>query len=144
MSGLYDRDFHAWAHEQARLLREGRLSDADVANIAEEIESLGRSEKRELRSRLTVLLLHLLKWRFQPSRRGRSWEISILNARDELAEHLADNPSLQAALPETMAWAYRRARLEAERETGLPERSFPPDCPWTFPQAMTDGPADDE
>ena len=72
MSDLYNRDFHAWANEQASLLRMGKLSDADVENIAEEIETLGRHEKRELVSRLTVLLHHLLKWRFQPKRRSRS------------------------------------------------------------------------
>ena len=75
MSDLYDRDFYAWANEQAGLLREGRLSSADVANIAEEIETLGRNEKRELRSRLSVLFLLLLKWRHQPARRSRSWEL---------------------------------------------------------------------
>jgi hypothetical protein len=136
MSDLYERDFYAWANEQASLLRSGNLSAADIANIAEEIETLGRSEKRELRSRLAVLLLHLLKWRFQPGRRSRSWEISIANARNELDEHLADNPSLKATLPEAMGSAYRRARLDAEQETGLPAKTFPADCPWTFEQAM--------
>ena len=69
---LYDRDFYAWANEQAALLRAGRLSEADIENIAEEIESMGRSEKRDLVSRLTVVLLHLLKWQFQPSHRSNS------------------------------------------------------------------------
>ena len=138
MSDLYDRDFYAWANEQAGLLREGRLSGADVAHIAEEIESLGRNEKRELRSRLSVLLLHLLKWRHQPARRSRSWELSIANARDELAEHLADSPSLRATLPEAVASAYRRARLHAEQQTGLPAKTFPAECPWTFDQAMAE------
>ncbi len=138
MSDLYDRDFYAWANEQAGLLREGRLSGADVANIAEEIESLGRNEKRELRSRLSVLLLHLLKWRHQPARRSRSWELSIANARNDLAEHLADSPSLRAMLPEAVASAYRRARLHAEQQTGLPAQAFPTECPWTFDQAMTE------
>jgi predicted nucleic acid-binding Zn-ribbon protein len=138
MSDLYDRDFYAWANEQAGLLREGRLSGADIANIAEEIETLGRNEKRELRSRLSVLFLHLLKWRHQPSCRSRSWELSITNARNELAEHLADSPSLRATLPEALVSAYRRARLRAEQQTGLPTRTFPAECPWTFDQAMTE------
>lgn len=140
MGDLYDRDFYAWANEQAALLRAGNLSSADVANIAEEIETLGRSEKRELRSRLAVLLLHLLEWQFQPGRRSRSWEISIANAHDELAEHLAENPSLKAVLPEAITSAYRRARLDAEQETGLPDSAFPVECPWTFDQAMADEP----
>ncbi len=136
MSALYDTDFYAWANQQAALLRAGRLSDADTANIAEEIESMGRSEKRELVTRLNVLLLHLLKWRFQPERRGRSWEVSVTNTRAELADHLADNPSLKPMLPEAMAKAYSRARLTAGVETGLPESTFPIDCPWTFDEAM--------
>ncbi len=147
MSNLYDRDFYAWTNEQAGLLREGGLSSADVANIAEEIETLGRNEKRELRSRLSVLFLHLLKWRHQSIRRSRSWELSITNARNELAEHLADSPSLRAVLPEAVASAYRRARLYAEQQTGLPAKTFPAECPWTFDQAMTEelpGSAQDE
>jgi len=76
-SQLYDRDFYAWTHEQAGLLRSGQLARADIENIAEEIESMGRSEKRELVNRLTVLLLHLLKWQFQPGLRGNSWRGSI-------------------------------------------------------------------
>lgn len=138
MSDLYDRDFYAWTNEQAGLLREGRLSGADVANIAEEIETLGRNEKRELRSRLNVLFLHLLKWRHQPARRSRSWELSIANARNDLAEHLTDSPSLQAILPEAVASAYRRARLHAEQQTGLPAKTFPVECPWAFDEAMTE------
>ena len=137
-TSLYDRDFYAWANEQAALLRAGRLSEADIANIAEEIESMGRSEKRELVSRLNVLLLHLLTWRHQPGRRSRSWETSIANARDELAEHLGDNPSLRAMVSDAIAAAFRRARRSASSETGLPEATFPATCPWTFEQAMQD------
>lgn len=140
MSELYDLDFHAWANEQASLLRMGKLSGADVKNIAEEIEALGRHEKRELVSRLTVLLHHLLQWRFQPGRRSRSWEVSIANTRDELADHLADNPSLKALLPEAVAKAYRRARRTASNETGLLESALPSECPWTFDHAMQDQP----
>jgi hypothetical protein len=140
MSDLYDRDFYAWANEQAALLRAGNLSAADIAHIAEEIESMGRSEKRELVSRLTVLLLHLLKWQHQPVRRGNSWRLSIENARDELSQHLADNPSLKAKLAEAMASAYPLARRKASIETDLVVSTFPEACPWTFDQAMQDEP----
>ena len=75
-NSLYDRDFYAWANQQAALLRAGRLAEADIENIAEEIESMGRSEKRELVSRLVVLLQHLLKWQFQPLFRGASWRLT--------------------------------------------------------------------
>ncbi len=135
MSDLYDRDFYAWTAEQVDLLRAGKLSGADIAHIAEEIESMGRSEKRELVSRLTILLQRLLKWRFQLDRRSTSWRLSIANTRDQLAEHLADNPSLEAKVPGAMISAYRYARPYAAIETGFPEDSFPIDCPWTFDQA---------
>ena len=81
MSTAYEADFYAWANEQAALLRAGKLSEADIANIAEEIESIGKTEKRELINRLAVLLLHMLKWRFQPGRRGASLEVTIRNQR---------------------------------------------------------------
>jgi hypothetical protein len=131
---LYDRDFFAWANEQAALLRDGRLSAADVEHIAEEIASMGRSEKRELVNRLAVLLLHLLKWEFQPGLRGNSWRLTIKEQRYRLADHLADNPSLRAIVAEAIVNAYRLALVEAERETGLAEATFPAACPWTFPQ----------
>lgn len=135
-SALYDQDFYAWANQQARLLRAGKLSEADLEHIAEEIESMGKSEKRELISRLTVLLLHLLKWEFQPVRRGPSWRLSIANTRDALTDHLADNPSLRSVLEASVETAYRRARRDAALETGFPESTFPAVCSWSFSQMM--------
>ena len=132
---LHDQDFYAWTNEQARLLREGRLAEADIAQIAEEIESLGKSEKRELISRLKVLLLHLLKWQFQPGLRGNSWRATIKVQRRDLTRYLADNPSLAAQLPAVMEDAYMSAALLAFGETGLPESAFPAVCPWTYQQA---------
>jgi hypothetical protein len=133
---LYDTDFYAWANEQAALLRAGRLSEADVENIAEEIESMRKSEKRELVSRLTVLLVHLLKWRYQPGLRGRSWRLTIEQQRLHLEEHIATNPSLRSQLDEVMARAYRYARIDAERDTHLPRSAFPVASPFTFDEAM--------
>ncbi|MBF0333316.1 MAG: DUF29 domain-containing protein [Alphaproteobacteria bacterium] len=135
-SNLYERDFFAWANEQAALLRAGNLSAADIGHIAEEIESMGRTEKRELVSRLTVLLSHLLEWRYQPSRRGASWYASITNTRRDLADHLDDNPSLKAMLGAAIAKAYGRAILEAAAETGLDRETFPATCPWGFERVM--------
>ena len=133
---LYDQDFHAWAFQQAALLRAGNLGDADVENIAEEIESMGKGERRELMNRLTVLLLHLLKWRFQPSFRGNSWRLTIKEQRRATLRHLRDNPSLKSWLDQAMADAYGDAVLRAERETGLD--AFPETCPFTFDQVIGD------
>lgn len=136
LSKLYDRDFYAWSREQASLLRAGRLAEADVAHIAEEIESMGRSEKRELVNRFVVLLLHLAKWRYQPNLRGRSRELSIKDQRLEIVGLLDDNPSLRPLLAEVLALAWPRASVGAERETGLDAVTFPADCPWTAEQAL--------
>jgi len=138
-ASLYDSDFYAWANEQAALLRAGKLSAADIEHIAEEIESMGKTEKRELISRLTVLLMHLLKWRFQPAGHCVSWQLTIKEQRRKLTRHLADNPSLKASLPETMADAYGDAIIDAARETSISEEAFPPACPWSFDQIMDAG-----
>ena len=132
----YDSDFYAWANEQAALLRAGRLGQADIEHIAQEIESMGRTEKRELVGRLRVLLLHLLKWRFQPTGRGSSWKASIRVQRLDLAEHLKDNPSLKTIVPQAIATAFEGAIIEAADETKLPEFAFPAVCPWSFDQLM--------
>lgn len=136
---LYDTDFYAWANQQAALLRAGKLEAADIAHIAEEIESMGRTEKRELVSRLRVLLLHLLKWQFQPGLRSRSWRLSVAEQRRELLDHLADNPSLKAKLREAIGSAYALALLAAERETGLERTTFPDQCPYSYDQMVDDG-----
>lgn len=134
----YDQDFFAWANEQAGLLRAGRLAEADIAHIADEIESMGKSEKRELVNRLTVLLLHLLKWQFQAALRSHSWRNSIRVQRISLDSLIRDNPSLMSVRPNAVAEAYRIARIEAEGETGIPEATFPPVCPWSFGQIIAD------
>ncbi|MBF0333056.1 MAG: DUF29 domain-containing protein [Alphaproteobacteria bacterium] len=136
MASLYERDFHAWANEQAALLRAGRLAAADIEHIAEEIESMGKTEKRELVNRLAVLLMHLLKWQFQPIRRGSSWERTILEQRIRLESHMADNPSLRAKLGDAIAEAYRLALIGAADETALPRATFPTSCPWSFEKVM--------
>ena len=136
-STLYDRDFYAWSQQQAALLRAGKLQQADIEHIAEEIESMGKTEKRELISRLTVLLLHLLKWRCQPSKRAASWEASVKVQRNRLIDHLNDNPSLKPLSPLALTTAYRDAVIEAVAETGLPGSAFPETCPWTFEQVLS-------
>lgn len=128
----YDRDFYAWANEQAALLRAGDVSRADVENIAEELERLGRTEKREFVGRLTALLSLLLKARFQPRKRSPSWKTEVASARGQLLEHLQDNPSLKDKLPEAIAAAFRNARRAAVDEAGPEDGVLPVACPWTF------------
>ena len=139
METQYERDFYAWSMEQAGLLRAGRLSEADIAHIAEEIESMGKSEKRELVNRLTIVLVHLLKWQHQPALRGNSWRLTVEEQRDQIEDHLADNPSLKANLNDVIIAAYRRAILGAARETGMDREVFPVICPWGFEQIMDQG-----
>lgn len=127
----YERDFYAWALDQARLLREGRLDSIDVANVAEEIEYLGREQFNKLESALRVLLVHMLEWDQQPELRSRSWALSIETQRIEISDVLADNPGLKPRIAEATARAYRKARLEAAKETGLSKTKFPETCPYS-------------
>ena len=119
---LYESDFYAWTQRQAELIRHGDVAAVDLSNILEEIETLGRKEVSELRSRYTVLATHLLKQMFQPARAGRSWRTTILNQRIAIARHVNDNPSLKSKAEEIFAEAYADARLIAASKTGLPEK----------------------
>ena len=134
----YTEDFHAWALQNAQLLREGRLDDIDIDNIAEELEDMGGSKERELESRLGVLLAHLLKWVYQPERRGNSWQATIEEQRRRIERLLRKNPSLKSKLAECFCDAYGDARLIAARETGFNKNSFPSDCPFTLVQTLDD------
>ena len=98
----YDKDFYSWTQEQAELLKHGRFAELDLENLIEEVETMGRSEKRELESRLTVLLLHLLKWKYQDLRQCRSWELSIIEQRLKFDETLEENPGLKSKLDEIL------------------------------------------
>ena len=128
----YDRDFYTWSQEQGRLVREGRWTEVDRENVAEEIESLGREQFNKLESAFRVLLMHMLKWDHQPKRRSRSWAASIDNQRIELDSVLADNPGLKPRIVEAIGRAYRRARNEAVIETGLKKSTFPETCPYSL------------
>ena len=134
----YDYDFYAWSIQNARLMRQGKLSEIDVENIAEELESMAKRDRRELISRLTVLLMHLLKWQFQPDKRSRSWELTIDEQRDQITLLLTDSPSLKHQLEERIANSYRLALKKAMKETCLPKNSFPTDCPYTLEQIIAD------
>jgi hypothetical protein len=136
-SVLYDEDFFAWTIEQARLLRAGEFSAVDAANVAEEIESMGRGDRRELQSRLVVLIMHLLKWHFQPSARSRSWSATIDEQRLQIDQAFAESPSLRPLAGGMLPQAYAIARERAIAETGFADDIFPATCSFTLAEVLT-------
>ena len=139
MPSLYESDYFRWTQCTAAALRAGRLDGVDLVEVAEEIEDLGRSERRSLQSALAQLFLHLLKWDFQPERRTRSWAASIKKQRNAVAGILRENPSLTRCLydAEFMASAYEDGFLSAVVETNLDESTFPARCPYTLDQILS-------
>lgn len=136
MTVTYDTDIVAWANEQAALLRAGKFSALDIEHIADEVEDVGKSEKRELANRMAVLLAHLLKWRFQPARRSKSWQRTIREQHRAIGLHFEEVPSLKATLRDGRWFAavWSDAVVKAIDETGLED--FPEDCPWTAEQCL--------
>jgi Domain of unknown function DUF29 len=135
-SNLYEQDFYAWTQKQAKLLRERVWDSLDIENLAEEIESLGKQVRQELRNRLGVLLGHLLKWEFQPSKRSKSWFITMRGQRREISYLLDENPSLKPYLPEALQKAYKDGIDLAVRETSLTDEDFPDECPYAIEQVL--------
>jgi len=132
----YHRDLYTWALEQAALLRAGRIAEADVANIAEEIDDVGNEQYDKLESALRLVLLHLLKWDHQPSRRSRSWRLSISVHRKHILKVLRKNPGLKSVVDEAVTEAYDTARLEAAAQTLLDDEVFPNECPYSWQEIM--------
>lgn len=126
----YEKDFYKWVNKQANLLKNREFSHLDIENLIEEIESLGRSEKRTLKSYLENLLTHMLKGKFQPGMHTTSWDLSIKEAKYKAQTTLKENPSLKPALKEILKDAYFSARLRAALETKMEEKVFPKECPW--------------
>ena len=124
-ANLYESDFFGWTQQQAKLLKTGQLSEIDTEHLIEEIEAMGRSERQQLTRRLEVLLIHLLKWQYQPEFRGRSWELTIIEQRRRIAKLLVANPSLKPVLNACFLDAYDDARFSAMKETRLPLETFP-------------------
>ncbi len=131
---LYDLDFYAWTQQQADLLLTGKLEFLDRVNLAEEIECLGKQQRQELRNRLGILIGHLLKWDYQPERRGKSWKATIREQRRRIIEHLDDNPSLKPYLLTAIALAYQDAIDLVVRETTLDDDDLPQVCPYEIEQ----------
>lgn len=130
------QDSHAWYLATAQALREGRLHDVDLLAVAEELEEIGNEKKRALESYLTNLLMHLLKWRFQPNRRSSSWISSIREARNQLQSLLEFNPSLKPYYLSVFPKCYTKAHKDARLETGLSLDTFPPTCPWSTDEIL--------
>lgn len=139
MGTTYEQDVVAWANEQAALLRAGKLSAIDIEHIAEEIEDVGKSEQRELASRMAVLLAHLLKWQFQPERRGSSWQTTLRIQRDSIVRRLRKTPSLRPMLKETdwISDMWGDACQTAANEMGIGISMLPEICPWLMETVLS-------
>ncbi len=137
-SNLYESDFYAWVQEQTALLQDDQWNQIDIANLIEEISSLGRQQQQELRNRLSVLIGHLLKWQYQPQRRSRSWLATLRVQRRDLLRLLKDNPSLKPYLDAARQEAHENGRDLAMGETNLPASSFPFDCPYGLTAILDD------
>lgn len=136
---LYHRDFYAWALASAELVKAGRFDELDTDYLAEELESMGKREGRELNSRLKELVMHLLKWQYQPERRSRSWLTSINKQRISIDELLDENPSLRHELEDRLSHGYTYTRRYAALETGLPLAHFPELCPYSLQDVLAEG-----
>jgi hypothetical protein len=138
MNANYNTDFFAWTQQQAALLRQGALSAIDLENLAEEVESMGRSQRDATGSHLIIVMMHLLKWVYQPERRGNSWRDSIVNGRIQIDDLLENNPSLRPQIQSLIEKAYLKAKRYAGQETRLPVTLFPDQCPFTMEQIIGD------
>ncbi len=131
---LYETDFYAWTLEQSKLLKQGDFQHLDIVNLVEEIESLGKQQRQELRNRLGVLIGHLLKWHYQPDKRSKSWRVTIQIQRREIIDLLEENPSLQSYLPDAIAKAYQLGVDLVRLETPLDDADLPANCPYSSEQ----------
>jgi len=138
MPSLYETDFFAWTQAQAELLRHQQWNQLDLPNLIEEIESLGRQQRQELRNRLSILIGDLLKWQYQPQMRTRSWLATIRIQRIDIQDLVVDNPSSQPYLEGTVQQAYSKGVALAVAETNLPFTTFPQDCSYSIEEILSD------
>lgn len=136
---LYEQDYNLWLLKTAQLLRDRKVNEIDYDNLIEEIESMGRSDKRALRSNLEQLLMHLLKWKYQANKRTGSWQRSIQEHRNRIREDLEDSPSLKPYFNEVFDKCYQNALDYAVSETYLPLTTFPKTCPFTVEEILDPG-----
>ena len=131
-SQTYQLDFNTWTHQTAQLLREGRWAEVDTEHLIEEIEDLGKRDRRAVTSQLIRLLLHLLEWQYQPERRSDSWLDSITDARVQIDLAFEDSPSLRNYLAEQVEKSYERSQRQAAQQTKLAVSDFPSTCPYSL------------
>ena len=136
MNATYEKDFYAWLLKSAELLRRGKFSELDVEQIAEELEGMARSDKRQLINRLAVLLAHLLKWQYQSGKRSKSWERTIREQRKRISLLLEESPSLKSEIDQRLSDAYEIAVLSAANETGLDDDRFPESCEYSLEEVL--------
>ena len=132
----YDTDYYGWLTESARLLRAGKFSEIDINHLSEEIEDMGKKERREIVSHLAILIAHLLKWQYQSEYRSNSWRATITEQRKRIEENLEESPSLKHQLALSVQRAYEYGVLNAVRETGKREKDFPAENPYSFEQLL--------
>lgn len=136
---LYRKDFHAWCFDQANLIKEKKFDELDIENLVEEVEDVGKSLENELENRLAVLISHLLKWKYQPERRSKSWTFTIREQRKKVVRLLMKNPSLKSKEEEAFENSYSDAVMRAEKETKLDIDVFPEKMPFTQEEVMMEG-----
>lgn len=132
----YEDDFVLWAETQAAVLRRRQFNALDIANLTEEIASMVGHERRALKHRLEILLAHLLKCEHQPERHTRSWDSTIIEEREQIADILTDSPGLRAHLSDVLPRAYQHAANMAAAQTGIPRGSFAKDCPYSLAEIL--------
>jgi len=135
-SDSYNKDFYAWAIHNAKLIRKGKFSELDINNIAEELESMGNRDKRQLINRLSVLISHLLKWQFQSEKQSKSWKLTIKEQRLKVHELLSESPSLKHELNEKMLLTYKYALILTTKQTKINEKILPKKCPYSLEQCL--------
>jgi hypothetical protein len=135
---LYQQDFFAWTKQQINYLQNQQWNQLDLAHLIEEIETLGKQQRQELRNRLSILIGHLLKWEYQPQKRSHSWFATLRVQRIDIQELINDNPSLKPYLEDTLTQAYIKGLLLAVSETNLPDRTFPKNCPYSLTEILSD------
>jgi len=138
ISKLYEKDFYAWTVEMAQALKSKAIDQLDFEHLSEELEDMGASQERELESRLAILIMHLLKWEYQPTYQSKSWSLTIKEQRRKIQRRLSKTPSLKSKVNNMLDDVYGDALLSAQKETGLDESVFPKKLPYSLKELLDD------